>query len=175
MLCGLMIAAATIIYLVGTAPVQVGAASADEATSTLTKVGDSSPVMAVRTIDGKDINFANQVVVLNFFATWCGPCMSEMPHVEKDLWEPLKAKGLVVVAVGREHSVAEVKAFQEKKGFTFAFAADPKREVYGKFATQYIPRCIVIGKDGKIKYQSMGFSEKEFAGLVKTVEGELGK
>src|SRR5512138_2151457 len=72
--------------------------------STLTKVGDKSPVASVRTIDGKDIKLEGQVVVLNFFATWCGPCMSEMPHLQQKLWEPLEKKGLVLVAVGREHS-----------------------------------------------------------------------
>src|SRR5271169_6188843 len=99
-ICGLIIALAL--------PLTLGAGESD----TLTKVGDKSPVQSVRTIDGKTVDFANQVVVLNFFATWCGPCMSEMPHVQKDLWEPLKARGLIVVALGREHSVAEVKAFQ---------------------------------------------------------------
>ena len=145
------------------------------ASDTLTKVGDKSPVLSVHTIDGKKVDFANRVVVLNFFATWCGPCMSEMPHVQKELWEPLKSKGLIVVALGREHSEQDVKAFQEKKGFTFLFAADPKREVFSKFATQGIPRCIVIGKDGLIKYQSLGFGEHEFTNLVKAAEAELAK
>ena len=93
--------------------------------STLTKVGDKSPFLPFRTIDGKEVKLEGQVVVLNFFATWCGPCMSEMPHLQKKLWEPLEKKGLVLIAVGREHSEAEVKAFKDKKGFTFAFAADP--------------------------------------------------
>lgn len=162
-ICGLILAVAL--------PLALGAGESD----TLTKVGDKSPVQSVRTIDGKTVDFANRVVVLNFFATWCGPCMSEMPHVQKELWEPLKAKGLVLVALGREHSVEEVKAFQEKKGFTFMFAADPKREVFAKFATQGIPRCVVIGKDGIIKYQTLGFAENDFPNLVKAVEAELQK
>src|SRR5438093_12355 len=117
-------------------------------------------------LDGQTVDFSNRVVVLSFFATWCGPCMAEMPHLQKDLWEPLKSKGLTLIAVGREHSVAEMNAFQAKKGFSFLFAADPKREVFGKFATQSIPRCVVVGRDGHIKFQSIGFEEKEFANLV---------
>jgi peroxiredoxin len=165
--------AATILSLIIALALPAALSAADA--TTLTKVGDQSPVSSVRTIDGKDVNFANQVVVLNFFATWCGPCMSEMPHVQKELWEPLKAKGLVVIAVGREHSPEEVKAFQEKKGFTFMFAADPKREIFSKFATQSIPRCVVIGKDGHIKYQSIGFGESDFPNLVKAANAELAK
>jgi thiol-disulfide isomerase/thioredoxin len=143
--------------------------------TTLTKVGDISPVLSIHTVDGQVADFHGKVVVLNFFATWCGPCKQEMPHLEKDLWQPLQGKGLVLVSVGREHSEAEVKEFQTKNGYSFSFAADPKREIYGKFATQFIPRCILIGKDGHIKFQSMGFSEAEFPALLKAVNDELAK
>lgn len=100
---------------------------------------------------------------------------SEMPNLEKSLWQPLRDKGLVLVSVGREHSVAEVSDFQKKKGFSFLFAADTKREVYAKFATQYIPRCILIGKDGRIKFQSVGYSDQEFPELIKAAKEELAK
>lgn len=146
-----------------------------EDNSTLTKVGETSPVHSVKTIDGKDLDFQNRVVVLNFFATWCGPCMMEMPHLEKELWQPLKEKGVLLVAVGREHSVAEVEAFKKQKGFSFLFAADPKREIFSKFATQSIPRCVVIGKDGRIKFQSIGFEPKEFQSLIDAVNNQLAK
>jgi len=145
------------------------------AKSTLTKIGETAPVLSLTTIDNQILDFHGKVVVLNFFATWCGPCMQEMPHLEKDLWKPLKSKGLLAISVGREHSQSEVNAFQKQKGYTFLFAADPKREIYGKFATQYIPRCILIGKDGRIKYQSVGFTEKEFGILIDAVKSELDK
>jgi len=147
---------------------------ADDAT-TLTKVGDQAPVLSVRTIDGQDVDFRNKVVVLNFFATWCGPCMNEMPHLEKDLWQPLKDKGLILVSAGREHSVAEVEKFKKQKGYSFLFAADPKREIFSKFATELIPRCVLIGKDGHVKFQSIGYDEKEFGELVEAVKRELDK
>ena len=148
--------------------------AADSSNSTLTKVGDKSPVTSVRTVDGKTVDFANKVVVLNFFATWCGPCMMEMPHVQKDLWEPLKSKGLIVIAAGREHSDAEIKAFQEKNRYTFLFAADPKRDIFGKFATQSIPRCVVIGKDGIIKYAEQTPTPKDLPNFA-AIQAALGK
>jgi len=145
------------------------------ADSTLTRIGDISPVLFIHTVDNQVVDFHGKVVVLSFFATWCGPCMAEMTHLEKTLWQPLEGEGLVLIAIGREHSQSEVKAFQKAKDYTFQFAADPQRLVYGKFATQLIPRCVLIGKDGHIKYQSIGFSEENVALLVKAVKQELGK
>jgi peroxiredoxin len=139
----------------------------------LTKAGDLSPVLSIQTVNQGTINFSGQVVVLSFFATWCGPCRQEMPYLEQGLWQPLKDAGLVLIAVGREHSVAEVQAFQKQSGLTFLFAADPKREIYGKFATETIPRCVVIGKDGRVKYQTVGFSVGEVSKLIARVKVEL--
>jgi len=147
----------------------------DDAKTTLTKVGDPSPVHSIHTVDDKTVDLNGKVVLLNFFATWCPPCLAEMPELESQLWQPLKDKGLAIIAVGREHSIAEVKAFQKEKKLTFQFAADPKREIYGQFATQYIPRCVLLGKDGKIKFQSMGYGKEDFEALVKAVKAEMSK
>jgi hypothetical protein len=69
----------------------------------------------------------------------------------------------------------EVEAFQQAKHYTFQFAADPHRTIYSKFATEYIPRCFVIGKDGRVKCQTIGYSETDLAGLIQIVKRELSK
>ena len=141
--------------------------------ATLTKVGEASPLAAIRTIDGKDLDFQGQVVLLDFFATWCGPCKDEMPVLEKNIQQPFKSAGLMVVAVGRGHSESELEKFRDKNSYTFFYAADPTKELFGKFATNVIPRAVLIGRDGKIKFQSVGFKPEEFIALENAVKTEL--
>src|SRR5438552_18915040 len=83
-------------------------ALADDAT-TLTKVGDAVPQFTVQTVDGQTLtpeSLKGKVVLLNFFATWCGPCNAEMPHLQK-LYERFKDKPFVLMSVGREHNIDE--------------------------------------------------------------------
>lgn len=153
-------------------------AAAVPAEGDIAKAGMKAPDFTLSSTDGKPVqlgSFKGQVVVVNFFATWCGPCMEELPHVEAELQQALGNKGLVVLAVGREHSVEQLAKFKASKGFTFTILADPKREAYGKYASAYIPRCYVIGKDGKISLATVGFEAKEFAALVNVVKAELAK
>jgi peroxiredoxin len=96
-----------------------------------------------------------------------------MPHLEKEVWQKFKGKGLIMIAIGREHQNSELGAFQKKHQLTFAMAGDPKRAAYGEYASAYIPRTILVGKDGKILFQSVGFEEPEFRKLIEAVEKAL--
>ncbi len=145
-------------------------------TSALTKVGQRVPAFTVTTLDGKTVSMADlkgKVVLINFFATWCGPCMNEMPKVESELWQKLKGDKFVILAIGREHTKDELLKFNKEKGFTFLIAPDPKREVYKLFATQYIPRNYVIDTNGKIGFQSMGYTPEEFGKMTEFIKSLL--
>lgn len=146
-------------------------------TTTLVKTGDPAPIFKCKTIDGKSIDISKlkgKVIMVNFFATWCPPCNLELPVVQKKIWEKYKDNPqFALIILGREHTEAEVKAFVEKKGFTMPFAPDPKREIFSLYATQNIPRNIIIGKDGNILFQGTGFSEEEFAVIEKLIAEKL--
>lgn len=155
--------------------IQVSSAQADP--TTLTKVGDKAPVFICTTIDGKTIDIAKMqgtVIMINFFATWCGPCNLELPVLQKNIWDKYKDnKNFALVIVGREHTEKEVGDFVKLKKFTMPFAADPKRAIFSLYATQSIPRNVIIGKDGKIIFQSMGYTADDFKKLEEFLAEKL--
>jgi len=149
-----------------------------EAESILTHVGQEAPAFECTTLDGKTVDLKNlrgKVVLVNFFATWCGPCMAEMPHLEKEVWQKFKDKNFALVAIGREHEHKELSDFPRKHQVTFPIAGDPKRKIYSRFATQYIPRNYVIDANGKIAFQSVDYAELEFAKMIEVIRKELEK
>ena len=75
--------------------------------------------------------------------------------------------------IGREHNGEELVKFAKEKNLSLPMAADPKREIYGKYAEQYIPRNFVIGKDGVVKLASVGYTESSFQEVVQAIENEL--
>jgi peroxiredoxin len=135
-------------------------------TTTFTRVGDKAPVFSCKTIDGKTIDISKlqgKIIMVNFFATWCGPCNTELPVLQKNIWDKYKNNpDFVLIILGREHNEKEVKEFVAKKNFTMPFAPDPGRAIFKLYASQSIPRNVIIGKDGKIVYQSIGYTEEEF-------------
>lgn len=136
-------------------------------TTTLTRIGDKAPAFICTTIDGKTIDtdkLRGKIILINFFATWCGPCNQELPELQKKIWDKYKSNpNFVLVILGREHNEKEIKDFVTKKQFTMPFAPDPGRKIFSLFATQSIPRNIIIGKDGRILFQSIGYVKEEFS------------
>lgn len=141
--------------------------------STLSRVGEAIPFGALRSIGGQTYDLRGRVVVLDFFATWCPACLAAMPHLEQDIWQRWKDEGVLLIGVGREHTEGELKGWRPKTPISYPLAADPSREVFSWFASSVIPRCVLIGRDGRIKYQSAGFDPAEHAGLVRAVEREM--
>ena len=134
------------------------------AASTLTSVGQVAPDFSATTLTGEPISLARlrgKVVLLSFFATWCGPCKTELPHIEKDLWQAMRADGLQVLGVDREEKAGLVAPFVSKMSLTFPVVADADRSIYARYAKAYIPRLYLIGRDGRIAFQTTGFSPQE--------------
>jgi peroxiredoxin len=153
---------------------------ADEsAQTTRVKVGQPAPDFSCRTLSGEELSLSREkgkVVVVNFFATWCGPCLEELPHLEKEVAQQFAArKDFKLIVLGREHTASELEKFQKKQKLSLPLAPDPKREIYNRYAEKFIPRNFVVGEDGKVKLASVGYAKEDFRKLVETIQQELGK
>lgn len=143
---------------------------------TLTRVGEPAPDFQLTSIEGTPfhtVDLRGKVIVLTFFATWCGPCEKELPHLQVIWNEFHNDDNFRMLVVGREESDDSVKAFQQKHGFTFPLASDPDRSVYNKFASQSIPRTYLISRQGTIVHQFTGYYEVEISNMKKLLGKEL--
>lgn len=149
-----------------------------EQNTTLVKVGEDVPPFEVEMIDGTKIKIKDlkgKVVLINFWATWCGPCRAEMQKFPKEIVEKFAGKDFVLLAISRDETREVVEKFRTTTGYTFPMGLDPGRKIYSLFATQTIPRNFLIGKDGKIVLAEVGFTEEKLAELVAAIEAALMK
>jgi peroxiredoxin len=158
-------------------PAQSCSTESDPATRT--KVGTQMPAFTVTDSDGKTFSLKSQrgkVVVLNFWATWCGPCKYEIPRLEKEIWQRYKSDpNFVMMAIAREQTDKEIVPFQKSSHFSYPIASDPKRSTYGLFAESGIPRSYVVDGDGKILFQTVGYCEGDFDHMKAEIEQALQK
>jgi peroxiredoxin len=152
-------------------------AQADIDASTLIKVGDTAPNFEFSISKDQKANLADykgKIVMINFFATWCGPCGLELPRVQKEIWDKYKNNPKFALFIfGRDEGWEKVLPFKEKNKYTFLMLPDVGKKIYSLYATQYIPRNVVIDENGKIIYQSTSYSEQEFSSLVKVLDKKL--
>ncbi|HYV84332.1 MAG TPA: TlpA disulfide reductase family protein [Patescibacteria group bacterium] len=146
--------------------------------STLTRVGDPAPAFKVKTLTGGTVDVGalhGKPLVLNFWATWCGPCQVELPELERLVWQKYRARGLALVAIARKQSEAEIGGWVRQHKLTLPFAADPQNAIYAKYATEGIPRTYLIGADGRILFQSVGYSPDDLVRIGTLAGRELEK
>jgi len=148
-------------------------------TTTLVKVNDLIPNFEFEKSPSSIKNISElkgKTILITFFATWCGPCRQELPHIQKEIFDKYKMNpNFEILIFGREHSWDEVNKFRKENKFTMPFYPDPKRKIYSKFAQQFIPRNFLISPEGKILFSSIGFETKDFNKLKKTIEDQLEK
>ncbi|MFW6310130.1 MAG: peroxiredoxin family protein [Prolixibacteraceae bacterium] len=129
------------------------------------KEGDVAPGFVIKTLDGETrllSELKGKVVWLNFFATWCPPCRKELPHLQNVYNELKDNEDFEVFVIGREHDQKELQKFKEEQNFTMPFVPDPDRIIFSKYASQNIPRNIIIDKEGRVAVSDVGFNENDF-------------
>jgi peroxiredoxin len=110
-------------------------------------------------LHGKPARFGEtrgNVVLLNFWATWCPPCRKEMPAMEQ-LYREYKDRGLVVVAVSQDQApLATVRSFAEELKLSFPVWHDRDGIVGRQYSVPGVPASYLIGRDGRLAYKVLG-------------------
>lgn len=126
-------------------------------------LGDIMYDFSVKTSDGEyfvlsEILQSKKAVLINFWATWCGPCLSEMPGLD-EAYQDFR-ENVAVIALSSYDSNSEIAAFKTQYGYTFDLANDSVA-LYANFGVSSIPVSVVIDRYGMVCYQSVGSESKE--------------
>lgn len=132
-------------------------------------VGEVGPALALTTLDGQIVDleqsYGRKPIYLKMWATWCGPCRRQMPHLEAT-YERLKDEFTVIgVATGINESEEEVRAFVTEQGLTTPMAIDDGR-LAQTLNLRVTPAHVVIGRDGRVLHVGQGADEELEAALL---------
>jgi len=116
-------------------------------------VDDKAPNFSITTDSGKTIslsNFGGKLLVLNFWASWCEPCVTEVPSLDAFQRE-LAPQGVVVVGVSIDRNLKLYQQFLEKLPVSFETARDPDANISSSYGTFQIPETYIIDRTGKVR------------------------
>lgn len=140
--------------------------------------GKPAPDFSLKSLDGSQTvalsDLKGQTVVLDFWATWCPPCVRSLPHLQ-ELHEKIKDRPAKVYAVNLREDREKVEAFLKQKKLNIPVLLDSEGDVAEKYLVSSIPQTVVIGPDGNIKKVYVGFSPGMPAELEKDVLTESAK
>lgn len=125
------------------------------------------PNLAGETIRLQDLR--GKVVLLNVWATWCPPCVEEMPTLET-LSARMKGRDFVLLAVSQDERPKVVKPWIEERGFTFPVLLDPRGQVGHEYGVTGYPETFVIDRRGRIVHHHVGFRDWAEAEIVAALE-----
>lgn len=151
-----------------------------ELASARTDVGDPMPAYTAKYLDGKPLNLAGEkgnVIFLNVWATWCGPCRFETPELQA-LQNQYAAKGLKVIGVSVDEGETEaVKTFVAEQKITYPIALDPEGRIANLLQTTVLPTSLLLDRNGKIVWRQIGAimpNDAKLKGAVEKAVAEKG-
>ena len=121
------------------------------------QVGSPAPDFQLEALSGDAVrlsDFRGKPVLINFWATWCGPCRLEMPAIESRFEE--HKSDLVVLGINFDESASDVRAFVQELGLTFTILLDPGGEVQKLYKIRGYPTTYLVDADGVVRIQHIG-------------------
>jgi peroxiredoxin len=135
--------------------------------------GGATPALALSDTEGNAHGLADyrgKVVLVNFWATWCGPCREEMPSMEA-LRESLQGRPFAVLAVNVGEGARTARAFAQTMSLQFPLLLDQDTKTTKAWGARILPASFVVGPDGKIRYSYLGAIDWTDAGVRSAIEG----
>ena len=139
--------------------------------------GAPAPAFTLAARDGGKLSLADlngQVVMINFWATWCGPCRQEMPLLAQlhDKYEPL---GFTMLGVNVEPDSAAAVAWLKGVPVNFPILFDTDSAVAGRFGVEGMPSSVLIDRNGQVRYIHRGYKpgdEAKYADMIRSLVKE---
>jgi peroxiredoxin len=150
-------------------------AIADGIREKVVNVGDKAPDFRITADNGRVItrsDFGGKLLVLNFWATWCPPCVEELPSLN-EFQRRLADAGVVVVGVSVDQDAREYRAFLEKAKVSFVTARDPSADISGRYGTFKFPETYVIDSRGRVRQKHIGPENWANENLIRSVRALL--
>lgn len=144
----------------------------------IVKTGDMAPDFTIKEAGGKTYKLSDlrgKVVMLQFTASWCGVCRTEMPFIEKEIWQVKKGSGLALIGIDRDEPEETVIKFRKDMSITYPLALDPGADIFGLFALKEagVTRNVIIDRTGKIVFLTRLYDRPEFEEMKKVIFSQL--
>lgn len=123
------------------------------------RAASPAPDFTLKTAAGPNLRLAEQrgqVVMVNFWATWCAPCKLEMPHLNA-LYDKYRSTGFVLLGVNVDDDPAKAVAEAARMGIKFPVLLDTAKTVSKAYALNAMPTTVVIDRDGKVRHVHQGY------------------
>ena len=122
-------------------------------------VSSAAPDFTLQSRDGETVSlsqFHGQVVMINFWATWCGPCREEMPHLEA-LHQRYSALGFTLLGVNVEENSGDAVAWLEETPVSFSVLFDPENSVSELYDVVAMPSTVLVDRQGNVRFLHHGY------------------
>ena len=135
------------------------------------QLATSAPDFTLRSVAGTNLRLQEQrgqVVLVNFWATWCGPCRQEMPHLNR-IYDKYRSSGFVLLGVNIDDDPRAAADLAAKLGLRFPVLLDTDKKVSRAYDMSAMPATLLIDRDGRVRHIHRGYRD----GVERTYEEQV--